>query len=208
MQDVDKVWAQLAGKSVVERSLLALALHVHEIVVVVRPDMVARAEKDLAPLVPSLRVVIGGELRRDSVHHGLKALHDVDVVAVHDAARPLVKPEVLRRGLELMDCNDGAVPVVPLHDTIKRIDQNGLVVETLDRSRLVAAQTPQVFSALPLRNAYLNGETLEAVTDDAMLLESRGFVVATFPGDAWNFKITTRHDLELARLLLTTQEVR
>jgi 2-C-methyl-D-erythritol 4-phosphate cytidylyltransferase len=149
--------------------------------------------------------VPGGTRRRDSVAAGLAALDDVDWVFVHDAARPLATVRLVDSLLEAMASGhaDGVIPVVPVVDTLKRVDQE-TVVETVDRSHLVAVQTPQLFSADVLRAAHLV-DADEGVTDDAGLVERLGGTVKTVVGDPGNIKITHPSDLDLARAIFANR---
>jgi 2-C-methyl-D-erythritol 4-phosphate cytidylyltransferase len=145
--------------------------------------------------------VTGGGTRAESVRAGVSEVdEDAAVIVVHDAARPLVTEEVLERVLTALNEGwDGAVPALPLTDTIKRV-QGGLVVETLPRENLVAAQTPQAFSATTLR-AALSGD-LGGATDCASLVEAQGGRVTTVPGDPRLVKVTGDSDLELVASFL------
>lgn len=203
MGEIDKVWADLGGRPIVWHSLAQLAPLVDRIALVVRADQVERAAADLSEVAAGLQIVAGGRERQDSVGQGLGAIGDVDMVAIHDAARPLVSADVLRAGIDLLETFEGAVPVTPLHDTIKRVDAHGSVVSTVDRSMLRAAQTPQVFQYVPLIDARDRARReRRTATDDASLLEEAGHRVTTFPGAPTNFKITTVDDLRIARLLV------
>ena len=151
--------------------------------------------------------VAGGETRSASVRAGLAAVPaSADVICVHDAARPLATPDIYRRVIDaVLDGADAAVPAVAVTDTIKMIDRPiqaasdrwGDVVETPDRARLVAVQTPQAFRADRLRAAHASGTD---ATDDAALVEAAGGTVVVVRGDANNRKITDPDDLEWARL--------
>jgi 2-C-methyl-D-erythritol 4-phosphate cytidylyltransferase len=145
--------------------------------------------------------VSGGETRAESVRAGVGEVGDDGVViAVHDAARPLLDDEVLARVLTALNEGwDGAVPALPLADTIKRV-RNAQIVETLPREELVAVQTPQAFLAPILRDA-LAGDLVGA-TDCASLVEVRGGRVTTVPGDSRLVKVTDAADLELVASLL------
>lgn len=145
--------------------------------------------------------VTGGSRRRDSVATGLEQIPPgVDLVLVHDAARPLAAPTLIRRVIDRLRVGDAAavIPAIPLRDTVKQTDDD-VVTGTVDRSSLVAVQTPQGFVVSVLRKAHAAGDG--DVTDDAMLVEALGERVVTVPGDPANLKITYREDLELARLL-------
>jgi 2-C-methyl-D-erythritol 4-phosphate cytidylyltransferase len=144
--------------------------------------------------------VSGGETRAESVRAGVAEVgDDAAVNVVHDAARPLLLDEVLERVLTALNEGwDGAVPALPLADTVKRV-RDGQIVETLPRDELVAAQTPQAFVAPILREA-LTGD-LAGATDCASLVEPRGRVT-TVPGDPRLLKVTDESDLELVSSFL------
>ncbi|HEY2326368.1 MAG TPA: 2-C-methyl-D-erythritol 4-phosphate cytidylyltransferase [Gaiellaceae bacterium] len=138
--------------------------------------------------------VTGGQTRTDSVRAGVAEVpDDVAVILVHDAARPLLPAEVVGRLIDALGQGyDGAVPGVPVLDTVKRVT-GGAVAETLDRSELVGVQTPQAFVAPVLRAALARGEE---GTDCASLVEAAGGRVAVVAGDERLLKVTTRADLE------------
>lgn len=146
-------------------------------------------------------VVAGGSTRQESVAAGLAAVWaDVEFVLVHDAARALTPPEVFARVLDaLAGGSPAVVPVMPVVDTLKRVDGPN-VVAAVDRSELAAAQTPQGFSRVVLDAAYAAAD--RDFTDDAALVAEAGHPVAIVPGDARAFKITTADDLERARGLV------
>jgi 2-C-methyl-D-erythritol 4-phosphate cytidylyltransferase len=146
-------------------------------------------------------VVSGGATRADSVRAGLAAVPaDAVVIVVHDAARPLASPELFAAVVDAVrdDAVDGAIPVVPVTDTLKRV-LGGRVVDTVDRDGLLAVQTPQAFAAGALRAAHAGGGQ---ATDDAGLLEVAGLTVAAVEGDPRNLKLTRPEDLALAEALL------
>lgn len=199
--DVPKAFVGLAG-----RPLLAYAIELFEdhpaidrIVLVVPAEWEEPATLLADELVAGkvAEAVAGGSTRGRSVAAGLARVpEDAGVVVVHDAARPLATPELLDRVLAGLAHAEGAIPGVPVTDTVKAV-RGGLVEETLDRSRLVAVQTPQAFHADALRAAYASGD-LDAATDCASLLEQAGRPVVVVEGDAANVKITRPSDLELA----------
>ena len=143
--------------------------------------------------------VTGGATRARSVAAALAAVPErAAVVLVHDAARPLAGQELVDRVLGGLAEADGAVPGVPLSDTVKQT-QDGAVAATLDRAQLVAVQTPQAFHAEALRRAYAReGADLDAATDCAGLVEQAGGRVAVVAGERRNLKVTEPADLELA----------
>jgi 2-C-methyl-D-erythritol 4-phosphate cytidylyltransferase len=146
--------------------------------------------------------VAGGTTRAESVRRGLAAVPaDAAIVVVHDAARPFARAELFEGVIAAVRAGaDGAIPAIPVPDTIKEIDPEGVVMATLDRSRLVAVQTPQAFRADVLRRAHADGAE---GTDDAALVEAAGGRVVTVPGDPANRKITEPADLEWARQQVT-----
>ncbi len=170
---------------------------------VVQP-VIAEGDRHFAALVQGrsfpfelLKPVVGGAERSISMQRGLVALPpDIELVAVHDAARPLPSPALLADVLDVAERFGAAVPGVPVVDTIKRIDDQGRVVETPPRSRLVAVQTPQAGRRDWFEQALaIESERLHLHTDDASLLEAAGFDVHVSRGDARNRKITTMADL-------------
>lgn len=203
MGGVDKIWAPLAGRPVAWYSLHTLYPLVQACVLVVRPDCLTRAGM-LQSDHPGLRVAPGGSQRQESVSRGLSALPAVELVAVHDVARPLVPASLLIAGVELASIHGAAIPAVPLTDTVKCFDSDGAIVSTIDRRFHRGVQTPQVFRTGELLAAHQDAaERGDAVTDDASLLERAGWTRAhVFDGSPANFKITTEFDLLLARLLV------
>ena len=153
-------------------------------------------------------VVVGGETRQASVRCGLAAIADgVEVVVCHDAARPFASAVLFARVVEAVGSGgaEGAVPVVPSPDTVKRI-ADGLVVETISRDQIAFVQTPQAFQADVLRRAHEEAlRTGLTATDDAMLVEAIGSRVVVVEGEVGNFKITTPEDLRRAEALLAAR---
>ena len=149
-------------------------------------------------LTPGI-VVPGGATRQASVSAGLAALPaDVELVLVHDVARPFVPHDVITAVLAaLVDGADGAIPVVPIHDTVRRVDEGGQFAGIVDRAQLVAVQTPQGFRRAVLVAAHEAGRGLQ-VTDDAALVEAAGGTVVAVPGSDAAFKITRPWDLAVA----------
>ena len=215
--EVPKAYVELRGRTLLERSVRALLASgvVDEVIVLVSPDMEPEAAriigridtagaKDTTNAAP-IRLVHGGSERADSVWAGLQAIPDDDaVVLIHDAARALTPPAMVRDvAKRVLEGAPAAVPVVPVADTIKEVAADA-VVSTPDRSRLRAVQTPQAFRLSALRQANLDywAEQPEfTATDDASLMEWHGERVATVPGDTLAFKITTPIDLTLAHAL-------
>jgi 2-C-methyl-D-erythritol 4-phosphate cytidylyltransferase len=148
--------------------------------------------------------VEGGPVRSDSVRRALAAAPEAEVVVVHDAARPLVTRELVERCLAALGGGyEGAIAASAVIDTVKEADERGRVIRTLDRSKLWAIQTPQVFVAAVLRNALdVPLEALAKATDDASLVEAAGGRVRVVEAPPTNFKVTSNEDLERAARLL------
>lgn len=215
--EVPKAYVELRGRTLLERSLRALLASgvVDEVIVLVSPDMEAEAARIIgridavgatgAASAAPIRLVHGGSERADSVWAGLQAIPDDDaVVLIHDAARALTPPAIVRDvAKRVLEGAPAAVPVVPVADTIKEVADD-TVLSTPDRSRLRAVQTPQAFRLSALRQANLDYWAQQpefTATDDASLMEWHGEHVATVPGDTLAFKITTPIDLTLAHAL-------
>lgn len=203
-----KAFVPLAGRCLLLRSLEALAAS--EEVDLVVPVVAREAMPRLAALESELRkirklgsAVAGGAERQDSVRCGLEALPaEVTHVAVHDAARPLVRPRDVSRVVCAARSSGAALLAVPVRDTIKRVE-SGKVVATPPRSECYAAQTPQVFRIDWLRDALAKADA-DGVrgTDDASLVERLGVAVEVVEGDPANLKITSAEDLALAEVWL------
>jgi 2-C-methyl-D-erythritol 4-phosphate cytidylyltransferase len=189
-----KAFVELAGRPMLEWSLDALrAAGIAEIVV-------ALPEGAAAPA--GCVGVRGGATRSESVRAALSAAGPGHVV-VHDAARPLVPPELFVAVVAALDEVDCAIAAARVTDTIKEAGSDGVVVATLDRSRLWAVQTPQAFRREALEAALGVDEAILArATDDAWLVERAGGSVRVIESSPANFKITTPHDLTVAELLL------
>jgi 2-C-methyl-D-erythritol 4-phosphate cytidylyltransferase len=191
-----KQFSVLGGRPVLEWAVDACRRFSEGVVLVVPSDV---ADAD-APMHGADALVAGGDTRADSVRRGLAAVPvEADVVLVHDAARPLAAPEVFAAVITAVveEGVDAAVPGVPVRDTIKEVDDAHNVTATLDRTALVAVQTPQGFRADVLRRAHEQGMT--NATDDAVLVEALGGRVRVVPGDPDNLKITTTDDLRDAQ---------
>ena len=187
-----KQFLDLKGINVLERSVLA-ARAVAERVVAVIPlssleDKSRHGGADI--------VVAGGSDRAASVRAGLVVVPgSTSVIIVHDAARPLASASLFSRVIEALgEGIDGVVPGVAVTDTVKRVHDNR-VLETLDRSSLIAVQTPQAFRATALRAAHASGMS---ATDDAALVEISGGIIAVVAGESRNIKLTEPSDVDIA----------
>ncbi len=199
---VPKAFYQLEGQTLVERAVDGLLESgvVNTVVVAVPPGLADEAKLILGD---KATVVAGGANRAESVSLALAALSgNPDFVLVHDAARALTPPALVVRVVDALRAGHGAVvPALPLSDTIKAVDANGVVLGTPERAGLRAVQTPQGFAADLLLRAYQRARTAD-FTDDASLVEHVGGQVQVVAGDPLAFKITTQLDLLLAQAIV------
>ncbi len=202
MAGINKLFASLKGKPLLTWSVDTCQRYslVQQIVLVLNDEDLARGQKlkkergwSKVTLCP------GGARRQDSVRGGLQQIKDCDLVMIHDGARPFLTTDLIEDGLKLVGKTEAAVAAVPVKDTIKLAADERLIGETLQRERLWAAQTPQIFSFDVITRAY---ENLAAeVTDDAAAVECLGHKVQLYMGDYKNIKVTTTEDLALARII-------
>jgi 2-C-methyl-D-erythritol 4-phosphate cytidylyltransferase len=197
-----KQYESLGEERVIDRSCRIAAAACDGVVAVVPSDDLAHEAAWLRRAGADV-VVAGGATRSASVRAGLSAVPaTIEIVCVHDAARPLASRELYRRVIAAVDAGAAAaVPGIPVTDTIKVVDAGGVVVSTPDRAALVAVQTPQAFRARDLRAAHAV-PTDVAATDDAMMVEAAGGLVVVVDGEPANRKITEPGDLDWARQAL------
>jgi 2-C-methyl-D-erythritol 4-phosphate cytidylyltransferase len=206
----DKLLTPLSGKPLLAHTLERLqATEVpREIILVIRPGSEAEMEAVLAPMRDrgKIRLVDGGAQRQDSVQAGLKAVSDSsEFVMVHDAARPFVTKELIDTVLAAARLSDAAVCGAPCSDTLKEVGEDGLVIRTLDRSKLWTVQTPQIFRTKLLRDAYQAAlQTGATFTDDTAVVEKMGHPVRIVLYHGINLKVTTPADWSLAEALFRT----
>jgi len=193
---------EVAGRTVLERSVRAFLDHprVDEVVVALPVDLASSPPAFLGGAPKPLRVVAGGERRQDSVANAFAAIGPLaDVIVIHDAARPLVDPDLIERTIAAAAASGAAIAAVPAHDTVKlaaSTDADTRVVErTLDRTRVWLAQTPQAFTRRVLEDALAQGRGGATGTDEAALAELAGHPVRLVEGSSRNLKITTPEDL-------------
>jgi 2-C-methyl-D-erythritol 4-phosphate cytidylyltransferase len=205
-----KALVRLNGRTTLARAVeLFLGLdEVSRIVVVGPPSRLETAEQEVAGLHPTKPVTVrpGGDSRQASVRAGIAALGDCDYVLVHDAARPLATPALVRRVLAAAMESDAAFPAIAPRDAVKRVEGNRLV-ESLDRSRVVLAQTPQCFAYALLARAHREAADAGLVgDDDAQLVAATGHAVTVVEGEQANIKLTTPEDLAVVEALIKEHE--
>jgi 2-C-methyl-D-erythritol 4-phosphate cytidylyltransferase/2-C-methyl-D-erythritol 2,4-cyclodiphosphate synthase len=195
----------LAGVPILQRSVDAFVGCdlVSSVVVALPPDLAADPPDYLKSSSKPLYVVAGGERRQDSVGRAFEAIADrASIVAVHDAARPLVSDAIIRRTIEAAAEHGAAIAAIRARDTVKRSDGSATIVETLRREEIYLAQTPQAFRVSILRDAL---SLADDVTDEAALAERAGHRVRLVDGDPRNLKVTTPDDLAMAEHLLRAE---
>lgn len=207
----DKVMLELGCMPVLARTLLAFQNcdAIDEIIVVTRMEKV----EEVASLCKKYgvtkagKVIRGGKTRMESALAGVSEVRsNAKLIAIHDGARPFVTDEVIRRTVDAAAAYMSAVPVIRSTDTLKTIDEDGLIIGSVDREHTVRVQTPQVFNADLIKGALTkavsDGLTL---TDDCSAIEIMGIKTHTVDGDEDNIKLTTPRDLQLGELILKTR---
>ena len=212
--DRPKQYIGVGGKPLIAYALNAALSHplIGLVALVIHPDDQAHLEEAMISLssakaLHQLIVTHGGAQRQQSVLNGLEALAGRNVsgpVLVHDAARPFLSESLITRAVAGAIEHKAAVPVLPIVDTVKRVDDNGRIEETLDRSALRTVQTPQAFDFTCLLTAHRDAAAVGLTTfpDDASLMEWAGFAVETFEGDRTAFKVTLPADIAEAEAYL------
>jgi 2-C-methyl-D-erythritol 4-phosphate cytidylyltransferase / 2-C-methyl-D-erythritol 2,4-cyclodiphosphate synthase len=213
--DIPKQYRHLQGRAILRHVLEAFVAHpgISEVRTVIHPDdavLFADASRGMDLGAP----VLGGETRQASVKNGLEALatgSSPDRVLIHDGARPFVSPALIDRVIGALDVSDGAVPALPVTDTVKRVSAVA-IIETVDRSGLFRAQTPQGFWFAALLSAHekaVQSVTGQSFTDDASIAEAAGLRVTVVAGEESNIKITHDDDMpRAAAWMLAARETR
>ena len=206
-----KQFLKIGGKPMLLRTISVFEKSgaIDEIIVVVNKEEIEKVNKLKSKKIK--QIIAGGKERQDSVFNGLSALpDDAEIVAIHDGARPFVTEEIIEEAVEEAKTSGAAVAGVPLKDTIKEIKNDKLkmtngghiILKTINRESLWAAQTPQVFRKEIILKAYAQGKDKYQATDDAMLVEKMGEKVKMVMGSYQNLKITTPEDLIIAEGIL------
>ena len=211
MEGVNKQLAEISGIPVIIRTLMAFENSnlVSSIILVVRADDVFSVQllTEKYGITKLTDIVCGGNCRQESVVKGLSRVSvTAEKVLIHDGARPLVDGETIERVAKGLDSFSAVTCAVPIVDTVKRVDTNGQVLETLNRDGLVSVQTPQGVRVTDYKSALEKAEDLSAFTDDMSIMEKAGFKVLTVMGSRDNIKITTKRDIPFAESLLEERE--
>lgn len=208
--NIAKAFVPLHGAPLLEINLRTIGQirAIGEIIVTVPAGLEDNARR-LASMMRTgtpVKIVAGGRERQASVRIGLGlSSSEAELVAIHDAARPLVSPALFNACIRQAERTGGAIAAIPLADTLKRV-KDGIIAETIPRAGMWQAQTPQVFRRdLIIRAHQIAQERGITATDDADLIERMGTPVSVVESSPVNFKITTRADLDLAELVLAAQ---
>jgi 2-C-methyl-D-erythritol 4-phosphate cytidylyltransferase len=206
MGGVSKPFLELAGKPLLLHCLEAfLAVPDVQKIVVALPQAALAESQKLGS--DRIAIVEGGAQRGDSVRAGFEAMPaDMDVIVVHDAARPLLSRAMIDAVIELAAAGTSATVALQVTDTLHHVNSDGVIIETPERSEFWRAQTPQAFPRSILEQAYQRLVDVSAATDEAGLVAAAGFHVHVVPGDPSNIKITTPVDLELAEAALARRD--
>jgi 2-C-methyl-D-erythritol 4-phosphate cytidylyltransferase len=206
-RDTPKQFLPLAGRPVVAWSLLAFNSldEIDAVITVIPGEFIPRAEEIIKAynICKAQKPIPGGPTRQDSACNALRSrdFHDDDILLFHDAARPFIKPDIIRGCISAVQQHGAAAVYVPTHDTIAEA-RDGFIVPTPPRDNFYSAQTPQAFLYSVINSAHLRAaEDGISATDDASLVVNAGFAVKLVQGDYFNFKITSEADYHTACLL-------
>ena len=207
MNGDDKIFLDLCSRPIIEHSLSVFmnsGLFETTILVLSKNSINLAHDKLSDYLAEGLILTTGGARRQDSVSRGLEKIQKASVVAIHDGARPCITQSILEQGLQKVGKTGAAIPVIPITDTVKRLNDIGRVETTLPRKNYKFSQTPQFFDLALIRKAHR--KIIKDVTDDASMIEMIGGEVEVFDGDIENLKITTSNDLVIARNILEARK--
>jgi 2-C-methyl-D-erythritol 4-phosphate cytidylyltransferase len=206
---LSKQYLPLDGKPILVHTLRVFqrSPDIDEIILVVLEEDIQKVRQMIVESrrISKVRhVLAGGEQRQDSVRNGLAVIgNDVEIVLIHDAVRPFVSEDLIHAVVREAEIHGAVTAGMPVKDTIKRVDRNGTVLETLDRQVLWMTQTPQAFKRSLIQEAYRKADADQFYgTDDASLVERMGFQVKMIAASYANFKITTPEDLLMAEFLI------
>ncbi len=209
MQGISKQFAAICGVPTIVHTLSAFenAPQISRIILVTKEEFINEIQllADKYMISKLSDIVAGGNTRQESVNCGLNRLGGEEYVLIHDGARPLVSADVIALVCNALQSADGVIPAVKVKDTIKSVDENGMVLETVPRDMLYSVQTPQGINVKKYREA-INITDISVFTDDASILEAAGMSVKIVDGDYKNIKITTPDDIGIAEYYLEKGE--
>jgi len=207
MSGIDKIIAPINGiptfwyplKTLIDSNLI------DQISIIVSESNISQIQRYLLDwnFSKTIRVLIGGQFRQDSVRVGMNSLNDSDIIVIHDAARPFITNTMLIQGLKEVKITGSSTVAIKTTDSIKMISKENFSIKSLDRSKIWQIQTPQFFMKNILQKSYQKTLTSKEIfTDDTSLVESQGYQTKIIEGLKTNIKITTKEDLILAETIL------
>lgn len=203
--EIPKQYMEIGGRTILDTTLYKFekSNDVDEIILVINKEDIEFVKDEIGPFYTKIsHVVAGGKTRTESVYQGLKRIGKCDIVLIHDGVRPFVSYNLITTCIENALMYKACIPVMDVVDTIKEVSEDGIVVQTYDRKKLRAVQTPQAFDYNLIRDSYEKVMTEDVeFTDDASIVEYYGYKVKTIEGLAKNIKITRPLDLRMAEII-------
>lgn len=204
MQGINKIFLPILNVPVIVRTVRAFEIAgFNNIIVVTKAEDILKMQNlfNEYNVCSVTDIVEGGNTRGESVINGIKQIKNKKYLLIHDGARPLVKPNIILKVREALNTNIAAVAATRVTDTIKKIDEKGNIISTVNRDELLSVQTPQGFLLESFQNA-LKGVDITTVTDDCAVMENAGISIYPIIDDKENVKITTKEDIFLAEVIL------
>lgn len=207
---INKQFIELGGMPVIARTLKAFQNcdSISNIILVVKTEDLFQMQMlcEEYKISKISDIVCGGDTRQESVLKGFSRLpKDCEKVLIHDGARPFVRESVICAVIDALSSHSGVLPAIQVKDTVKRVDSDGLVLDTIPREGLVYVQTPQGVNVKEYLDATQKID-VSVFTDDASIMEAAGYSVSTVEGSYKNIKITTKEDIALANVFLSEEE--
>ena len=199
--NTNKLLEKINGKEIIRHTVDAFVKASIEDIVICANVSIIDTISGIFTGYQNVRIVEGGATRQESVHNGLKAVN-CDYVLIHDGARPMITPEIIRKAMDEVVEKKAVSVMTKTVDTIKKVDENGKIITTIDRTQLYNTQTPQAFEYNLIKSVH-EKYVGESFTDDAGMVETSGVNVYIVEGDYRNIKVTTRSDLALAEVYLS-----
>lgn len=198
--NTNKLLEKINGKEIIKYTIDAFVSAGVEEVVICANSSIIDVLGEIFANYDNVRIIEGGKTRQESVFNGLKVV-DCDYVLIHDGARPMITPEIIKKTMAEVVSKKAVSVMTKTVDTIKKVDENGKIITTIDRSQLYNTQTPQAFEYDLIKSVHEKYRG-ESFTDDAGMVEASGVDVYIVEGDYRNIKVTTKSDLALAEVYL------
>ncbi len=201
----NKLLEKINDKTVIEETVSKFLVfdEINEIIVPTNIDIIENLKKIF--ISNKIKIIQGGSSRQESVYKALQLVSN-DYVLIHDGARPLIEKNIIYEILKQLPQKKAISVMVKTTDTIKEIDKSGKIVRTIDRSKLYNTQTPQAFETALIKKAHESLRNQISYTDDSSMLEELGYTVHMIEGDYKNIKITTKNDLNFAKIIINQHD--